>query len=360
MPHARPVQPRPLRAMTEAGKSAALAFVITLAAAPAVLVLLQRWKMVDHPNDRSSHARPTPRGLGLAPFIGTLTALLLFPVADGNSRTGLLIAATGFGALGLIEDVVGVAPLPRLLGQLVLAVICLTWLLEELRGPPIWQVTFAIGCAVWLAAYVNAFNFMDGINGIAAAQVLVATGAWWTIGRAEGVPALASPSFVLGAATLAFAPFNFPRAYAFLGDVGSYFLGACLAAQVIIGLRASLPPEAVVAPLSLYLADTATTIVRRARGQEVWYLPHRSHVYQRLTQPGRSHTLTTVAVAGTMALVSALGALSLCNSFRLHLAGDVGIFLVLAAYLASPTLLLRRPSSTAAIRPPASPRSPDI
>lgn len=336
-------------------RSAALAFVIALAAAPVVLVVLRRRQLLDHPNDRSSHERPTPRGAGLAPAVGSLIALVAVPVVHGEARTGLLVAAAGFAALGLAEDVRGIPPLPRLTAQLAIAAASLVWLLHGLSGPLAWQIVFAVGCAVWLVAYVNAFNFMDGINGISAAQVLVAAAAWWAIGRTDDVTALAGPALVLGAATLAFAPFNFPRAQAFLGDVGSYFLGAWLAVLVIIGLRAGLPPEAVIAPLALYLADTATTIFRRVRGKETWYLPHRSHAYQRLTQLGWSHTRTTLAVAAAMAAASALGAVSLGDSLALRIVADLALGAVLAAYLASPTILAgRRTAATSSARPPTS------
>ena len=328
--------------MTETARSAALALAVTVSAAPVILVTLRRWALLDHPNDRSSHKSPTPRGLGLAPAAGAVAALLAIPVLHGDLRTGLLTAAAGFGALGLAEDVAGVAPLPRFAAQLLIAGASLFWLLDGLTGPPAWQIVFAAGCALWLVAYVNAFNFMDGINGISAAQVLVAAGAWWAIGEIEDVPALVNPAVVVGAATLAFLPFNFPTARAFLGDVGSYFLGAWLAALVIIGLRAGIPPEAVIAPLSLYLADTATTIIRRVRTKAAWYLPHRSHAYQRLTQLGWSHTRTTLAVAATMVAASAAGALCLTGSLPLRIAGDTALAGVLAAYLLSPSVLARR------------------
>jgi UDP-N-acetylmuramyl pentapeptide phosphotransferase/UDP-N-acetylglucosamine-1-phosphate transferase len=138
-----------------------------------------------------------------------------------------------------------------------------------------------------------------------------------------------------------FLPFNFPKAQVFLGDVGSYFIGAWLAALVILGLRAGIPPEAVLAPVALYLADTAVTIVRRARGAETWYLPRRSHAYQRLTQLGWSHTRTTGLVAAAMVSCSALGAVSLIDSIAARLVADLALAAVLVAYLASPTLLGR-------------------
>ncbi len=333
--------------MGELWRSALVAFTTSLVGGPLILALLRRMQVLDEPTERSSHDRPTPRGGGMAPALGALTAVLAITTFDGPSRTGLLVAAVAFGLLGLVEDLRGVAPLTRLATQLVLAGISLVWLLDGLAGPTAWKLLFGAGCLVWIVAYVNAFNFMDGINGISAAQTLVAGIVWLLIGRTQDVPTLAAGGMVIAAAGLAFVPFNFPKAHVFLGDVGSYFIGAWLAVLVIVGLRAGLPPEAVLAPVALYLADTAVTIVRRARDAETWYLPHRSHAYQRLTQLGWSHTRTTGLVAVAMATCSALGAVALLDSMAARLVADVALAGVLIAYLASPALFRRRHTTPA-------------
>ncbi|MDQ3679174.1 MAG: glycosyltransferase family 4 protein [Actinomycetota bacterium] len=328
--------------MTELWVGAVIALGTSMVAGPVVLLVLQRLQLLDRPNERSSHQAPTPRGGGLAPAIGATAGLVAVPLTGaGTIRTGILVAAAGFGLIGLVDDWRGLAPLPRLGWQVAAGGLALVWLLHGLDGPLAWKAAFTAGCLLWLVAYVNAFNFMDGINGIAAAQVLVAGGAWWVIGRVEDVPALAVGAAVIAAATLAFVPLNYPQARVFLGDVGSYFIGAWLATLVIVGLRGGLAIEAALAPVSLYLTDTATTIVRRVRAAEAWYLPHRNHAYQRLTQLGWSHTRTTALVAATMAICSALGALSLTDSLALRAAGDVILAAVLVAYVVSPQLLRR-------------------
>ena len=118
---------------------------------------------------------------------------------------------------------------------------------------------------VFIVGYVNAFNFMDGINGISAAQTIVAGVFWWALGSGEQLDGLSTGSAIVVGATLAFVPFNFPKARVFLGDVGSYFLGAWLAVLAVMALRADVTPEAVLAPLGIYLADTGATIARRVR-----------------------------------------------------------------------------------------------
>jgi hypothetical protein len=132
-----------------------------------------------------------------------------------------------------------------------------------------------------------------------------------------------------------------------------------LGCLVVVGLRAGVTPEAVLAPLALYLADTGTTLVRRARSGEVWYLPHRSHAYQRLTQGGWSHARTTAFATVVMAASAGLGALSLTGSVPLRAAGDAGLAAVTMFYVMSPSLLERRLASltgpqarSTGVRPP--------
>lgn len=315
-----------------------LAFGPALASAPAVLWVLHRLEVLDHPNERSSHAVPTPRGGGLALAVGVMSALTLGPPLGGPLKGGMLVATAGFGVLGLAEDLRGVPVLPRLALQGLVAAAALPWLLDDLTGPPAWRLVFCAACLVWLVAYVNGFNFMDGINGIAAAQAVVAGGAWWAIGQAQDVSPLARGGAVAVGAALAFVPFNYPRARMFLGDAGSYLLGAWLAVLAVVGLRAGLPPEAVLAPVAVYLADTGSTLVRRIVAGEVWYRPHRTHVYQRLVEAGWSHTRTTAVVTGTMAACSALGAVSLSGSLALRITAGAALASVLAAYIAAPTV----------------------
>ncbi len=337
--------------MPDLWRSAVIAFTVSMVAGPIVVATLRRFRVLDMPTERSLHHLPTPRGGGLAPALGAVAAVAAVPVPDSASWTGLLVTAVSFGLIGLVEDWRGVSPIPRLAWQLAVAGLALVLLLHRLSGPTVWQVVFAAGCVVWLVAYVNAFNFMDGINGIAAAQTLIAGTVWLTIGEIEDVTPLAAGGAVIAAAALAFAPLNYPRAHVFLGDVGSYFIGAWLGALVIVALRAGLPPEAVIAPVSLYLADTATTLVRRIRAAAVWYLPHRSHAYQRLVQLGWSHTRTTAVVALVMLVCSGLGAVSLTGSLGARVAADIALAAVLAAYVGSPDLLAR-PSRSVRRKPP--------
>lgn len=327
--------------MTPVLMRALLAMAVSCIAGPVVLRLLRRASVLDYPSERSSHAIPVPRGGGVAPAVGALVALATTPGLPDRLRWTVFLGVGAFGVLGLIDDVRGIPALPRLGMQLALAVCAGALLLDNLTGSAQWRLTFAVGAVLWLTAFVNAFNFMDGIDGISIAQA-VGTGATWLfVGRYSDVPALAYGGAILAGAALGFAPLNLPKARMFLGDAGSYFLGAWLAVFALLGLRAGVPPEAVLAPLTLYVADTGVTLVRRvARGAQ-WYAPHRDHVYQRLVDRGWSHPTVSALVAGCVLACGGLGALTLSASLLARAVADVAIAGVVGAYLFSPRWLAR-------------------
>ena len=153
---------------------------------------------------------------------------------------------------------------------------------------------------------------------------------------------LQAAAFALVAGSLGFAPFNFPVARTFLGDVGSYFGGAWLAVLVVIGMRGSIPVEAMLAPVALYMADTGVTLAHRVHRHEALTQGHRHHVYQRLVRIGWSHTQTTGLVLVLVVLCSGLGSVSMFGTTPERVAADCGIFALLAGYLVLPVFIERR------------------
>lgn len=324
-----------------------LTLVVTAAAMPAVLALLRRLAVVDHPGDRSSHTTPTLRGGGLAVVLGLLVGLLLAGtlLPQQQPLAGLAAAVISFGLVGLAEDLRGVSPLPRLGLQLLAAAVTAAALLPHLpSGLPGWLPGWLLAVVVvgWLVGYANVFNFMDGINGISASQAIVAGIGYAALGAHLHAVPLEVGGLLAAAAGAGFLPWNFPHARVFLGDTGSYPLGALLAALAVLTLRAGAPIEAAAAPLALYLVDTSVTLVRRIRAGEVWYLPHRAHTYQRLVRLGGTHQQVTALTAALTAVLIGLGAASLTGDVTLRgLADAVGLALLLG-YLLLPRLLPQR------------------
>lgn len=333
---------------------AAAAAVTALLGRP-VIRLLERRAVVDVPVARSSHAVPTPRGGGVAPAVGASVGGLLAIGAGVGSIATIVGMALAFGLLGLREDVCGVPTFRRLGTQVVLAVVGAAALLAERDLTPLLLV-FAPLAWAWLMAFVNAFNFMDGINGISAVQASLAGSAWAAVGGWQDDQVLLATGAVVAAAAVAFLPFNFPRAKVFLGDTGSYFLGGWLAAMVVVAILAGWTPEMALAPVLVYLADSGTTLVRRVVRRAPLTEPHRDHVYQQLVIGGWSHARTTLVVALGISVCCLLGAATMVDWTSTRVAADLGLVVVVLAYLAAPRWQARRRPTPSGLVLPGGPR----
>jgi UDP-GlcNAc:undecaprenyl-phosphate/decaprenyl-phosphate GlcNAc-1-phosphate transferase len=312
----------------------------TLILMPMVIRVL-RGRILDEPNERSSHAVVTPRGGGIGPAVVSTAVLCAWWTGPrGRMFAGLITACVAMGLLGFIDDV---RPLPapvRLLGQAVIAATAAVLFTSGMHESAIHAAEFVLA-AGWLVAFVNAFNFMDGINGISAVTAFATGVTWLTLGVWKHAGGLAIVGAVAAGAGLGFLPFNFPRARIFLGDVGSYFFGTLLGCGAVIGLLAGLHPEAVLAPLLLYVLDTGSTLIRRgSRGANVLEA-HRDHTYQRICGRGWSHTVTTGLVAAVLAAVGGLGLVAQGGG-RLRVVADIGVVALSAGYLLLPRLLDRQ------------------
>jgi UDP-N-acetylmuramyl pentapeptide phosphotransferase/UDP-N-acetylglucosamine-1-phosphate transferase len=312
-------------------------------AEPVTVPLLRRLAAIDTPNQRSSHTVPTPRGGGAPIAIGVLLAAVLI-----HSAVLLMFGATVglFAAIGFADDLAGL-PARRRLALQGAAGLAAGGLLAGMADlPEALALAAAAGLAIWIVGFVNAFNFMDGVNGISATHALLGGVMYACLGLWRPDASLAAAGGAVAAGALAFLPWNAVRARVFLGDVGSYALGAALALLAAWAVIRGIAPEAALGPLALYLADTAWTLQRRIRAGEPWLEAHRTHTYQRLCDVGWSHQRVTLGTGAATAVLSLLGAVSLTPHPGLRVAADLTAVGLLAAYLRSPALLAR-PGKTA-------------
>jgi UDP-N-acetylmuramyl pentapeptide phosphotransferase/UDP-N-acetylglucosamine-1-phosphate transferase len=315
-----------------------------LALQPLVVQAMRAAAVIDTPGPRSSHTVATPRGGGLAVVVAATAGLLIFPQALTSVVARpygpiWTVAATMllFAAVGLAEDLRGIAVPARLALQASAGLVA-----GLLLAPGPLMVVVLV--ALWLTGYANAFNFMDGVNGISAVHAALAGVVYAIAGTRYGLPALAVTGAVTAAAAASFLPWNARRARIFLGDVGSYGLGGLLGAASVVALAGGVPPEVAVAPLALYLADTGATLARRCYRGEPWYRPHRTHVYQRLTDLGWSHPRVTMVTAAASAAVCGCALAAAGSGLATRIGLDALAVAVLAGYLAAPSLLGARPT----------------
>lgn len=269
-----------------------VAGVVTTTASPCVRRFLLRRGLVDIPNHRSSHKRQTPRGGGLACALGAAAGALVVgqrSAVPANTVVGI----TALTALGWADDYF--RGLPTQLRLLVQAWAGL--LLTD--GPPAARVVTSLGTV----STVNAVNFMDGSNGITCSTMAASSLNTLILGRNAYDPRLQTLGALTLGTSLGFLPWNAPKAALFLGDVGSYFFGAMIAATV-----APDPSRgrqvALLSPLVLYMVDTSLTLARRAARGEIVTEAHRDHIYQRLiSSSGRSHMEVAAVHAAASLLI---------------------------------------------------------
>ncbi len=311
---------------------------------PVVIRWLRGRGTLDVPNERSLHASPVPRGAGIALIAATLIADLS---AGEPSRAAwvVLLAATALGIIGIVEDLRGLSPSTRLALHSAFAVGAALALDHRGVSTPrlMFQIVAVAGAVIYLC---NAVNFMDGINGISAAQAIAGGGCLALYGHLEHLAELQRGGLALVGAALAFLPFNVPRAKVFLGDGGSYFVGAWLSLLIGVGYVAGLNPLVLLAPMVLYLADTSTTMLRRLLRHEPLMQPHRDHAYQRLVAAGWSHSKVSAAVFALMALHGALALWVRSASLGLQGVSASLIFASTVGYLYLPLFLVRGSART--------------
>jgi UDP-N-acetylmuramyl pentapeptide phosphotransferase/UDP-N-acetylglucosamine-1-phosphate transferase len=315
-----------------------------VAAAEAVTIpLLRRAAIFDVPGHRSSHTVPTPRGGGVPVAAGLLVAAALI---GGANAAVFAFAVAAFGLLGFAEDLRGLTVGRRLILQAAGGVMVAVVLVRGLAEPEPVLVLLVALCAAWIAGFVNVFNFMDGVNGISGAHAFIAGVVYACLGWWGHDGFLVPAGAAVAASALAFLPWNSGRARVFLGDTGSYALGAALATLAAYAVLRGIPAEAALGPLVLYIADIAWTLQRRIRAGERWRQPHRTHIYQKWCNAGWSHQRVTATAAATTVLLSLLGAASLGGNPALRAAADLAGTGVVVAYLRSPAMLARRAART--------------
>lgn len=257
-----------------------------------------RRRLLDMPGKRRSHATVTPRGGGISPVATTLigSALLLAMHPAAHAFGMCLLAMAAVAAMGWVDDHRHLSVWLRLTAHVAAASIAAIALLGI---PQTAQEGLLLALAVfWIVSLVNAWNFMDGIDGLATTQAALATGCTLVGGLLYGwldQPWDAFALLFIGA-LFGFLPFNFPRAKIFLGDVGSGALGfviACLLLHAVAGGKLSWPLALL--PVSAFVVDAGLTLSKRIANGKKWWRPHREHLYQWLVRRGHSHARITFA-----------------------------------------------------------------
>jgi UDP-N-acetylmuramyl pentapeptide phosphotransferase/UDP-N-acetylglucosamine-1-phosphate transferase len=277
----------------------------------ALIPVLRRAAVLDRPNERSSHEIPTPRGGGIAVIAAALAAWLVL-ITAGAAPVSLLAVIAGAAALAAIswlDDLRGLPPAMRLGVQCAAVAIGIFAAMPEGAVFQGWLpsgLDRAAAALLWVW-FVNLYNFMDGIDGIAGSET-AAIGVGLALFAVAGVghdPALAALAAAVAAAAVGFLVWNWAPARIFLGDVGSVPLGYLLGFLLLAAAARGYWKVALILPL-YFLADATITLLRRlARGERIW-LPHRQHFYQQAVRRGLGHAaIVRRVIAANVILIGA-------------------------------------------------------
>ncbi|MBS0382674.1 MAG: glycosyl transferase family 4 [Proteobacteria bacterium] len=292
---------------------AACALVLSVTLTFAALAYARRRGLLDPPGPRRSHKLPTPRGGGVGiagaiVLVGLPAWQLLGPAPDRMSAAMVAVAVLAVALVGWRDDHAPLPVAPRLAvhvgaALLVGAIALAPWAAHDARA---WG--WLIPLVAVLVGFINAHNFMDGIDGILGQQGLFVLSGYGLLAAWLGEAGIAALAFAAAAGCLGFLFFNFPPARIFMGDVGSGALG--LAIGAVAALVVQHAPVLLWACLilpSAFLVDSGLTLARRMLGGQRWYAPHRQHLYQWLVRLNWSHARTDAAyMSWNLAVVAPL------------------------------------------------------
>jgi len=298
------------------GSSEGLLAALVLAALTAAAgLMVTRWvtawlnhrQVLDHPNERSSHSAPTPRGGGIAILA---IALPLAATVFWLHQPGVMMWHVALGLCAVLalvswfDDLRGLPVVMRFAAHAA-AVAAALWMLPDnlliLQGwAPLWLDRLAAGLAwVW---FINLFNFMDGIDGLAGVEtVAIGTGLFAVVAMGgdtmgPGAVAVAQTGVVIAGAALGFLVLNWQPAKVFMGDVGAIALGYLLGWFLLLLASWGHGAAALILP-AYFVADATLTLIRRALAGEAVWQAHKTHFYQRAVQRGHSHARVARVIA---------------------------------------------------------------
>ena len=311
------------------------ALLTTLLALP----LWRRWclrtNLVDDPGRRKIHDTPVPLAGGFAVLTGILLPLVLGAsfikfgvikisfanlIAHGLERRELELAAIAFGAvaitiLGWLDDKHELKPLPKFVGQFLIALLVAVACKRITLFVHSEVFSYAI-TILWLLTVMNAFNFMDNMNGLCAGLGAIGALLFALIAATNGEYLVALMGFLMCGALIGFLPWNFPDARAFLGDAGSHLVGYLLAVMAILPhfyTKQNPHPLAVLSPLlvlAVPLIDLAQVVILRTLNRKPFWIGDTNHLSHRLVRVGLSRTRAVLILWLIAVMIGVLAALN--------------------------------------------------
>ncbi|HET9886115.1 MAG TPA: MraY family glycosyltransferase [bacterium] len=321
-----------------------VAWMTSLLTTPLMRIVGARIGLLDHPHERKIQRTAIPRTGGIGILFGMAAAMIYLgriapPLGIAMSRELGAVLAGGalIHILGILDDLLQLSARVKF-GLQVLVIACVVSngvLLDGLTlpgGSVLELGIFAIPVtAFFLLGFINSFNLVDGLDGLAAGIASISAVVLALAGVLQGNFLLAALSLALLGAVVGFLPFNFIFGKTFLGDAGSMLLGYFLAVSALVGARFThdaTPVLLAIAGAIVPILDTFTTILRRLRNGQALFRPDSMHIHHRLIRFGLTPERTVVVILGVTAFTAGLALCTSIEGFSLLLVPTV-----LAAFL---------------------------
>ena len=300
---------------------------LTLIATLITWAMRKYGQILDHPNHRSSHARAVPKSGGISIVVTFMIGMgvIMVTIDDALYSKGYILgfafSAILIAAISFADDVWEKSALFKLATHLVaVAVVLYSGIVIESLTLP-WFDRVSLGwlgyliSAIWILGLTNAYNFMDGIDGLVGSTALIVAMFFMAISYYEGSSFVYITGYTIIAGSIGFLIYNAPPAKIFMGDVGSAFLGFVFATLAIIAARYDESRTSfLVMPMLLFhfIYDTLFTFLLRLFRGENALQAHRTHLYQLLIRSGYTHLEVTLLLC-CMAFLQGLGAIWMVN-----------------------------------------------
>ncbi len=281
----------------------------------------RKFKIMDMPNPRKAHSEPMPLMGGVAIFLATIAATVIFIVffVDGlklNIVIAFLIGISGVTMMGLIDDILSLSAKRRLVILFILALIVLIGCLQFYFPKTLLHSNLGLALlisfivVIWIVGITNAMNLTDGLDGLASSLSLVSVAGFALIFYLQGRSQLALPTaLALFGAIAGFLPYNLSPAKIFMGDAGSMFIGFMLGILSIMSMSEK-PIEFFVVPVFLILMpilDMAMSILRRLLLHRPIMQPDKLHFHHILNKRFKSHRIVVMLLAACQIVFSGIG-----------------------------------------------------
>jgi len=294
----------------------AIAFIAALALTPLAIKLAKKFNIVDIPNQRKVHTQATPRLGGIAIYAAFVLGALALAVYT-REVAALLIAGTIVMVTGLVDDIRGISPKAKLIGQVVASLVLVQagFYVQFITNPftggiislGFWGIPLTV---FWLVGISNTVNLIDGLDGLSAGVSAIAALATTIVCLSQGAILPAALAAVLAASALGFLPWNFHPAKTFMGDCGSLLLGFLLGAFALMGLSKGATVISIFIPfiiMGVPFFDTSFAVIRRLFLKKPIFEADKMHLHHSLLSLGMSHSQTVLTIYA-LSLVMGLAA----------------------------------------------------